>query len=75
LILKYIVRRALAGLVVVLGVTLITFVLISSTAGTFVPVKVKPARWEGHGSSLGFARSSTKRSTLSLAGVCEVEKK
>jgi peptide/nickel transport system permease protein len=37
LLLKYIVRRTLAGLLVVLGVTLVTFVLISSTAGTFVP--------------------------------------
>ena len=37
MLVKYIVRRTLAGLFVVLGVTLITFVLISSTAGTFVP--------------------------------------
>jgi peptide/nickel transport system permease protein len=37
LLVRYILRRTLAGLLVIVGVTLITFVLISSTAGTFVP--------------------------------------
>jgi peptide/nickel transport system permease protein len=43
MLVRYIVRRTLAGVLVVLGVTLITFVLISSTAGSFVPgLKLNP---------------------------------